>query len=304
MDLNQQEGSQGSPYIRDIGLVPPSPELSSSAQFDSVLEFPANPIGSPQFIDNSGSFHNSPYSGHSELSFVTAENDLSFELFSGDEATSGLFDSIHPTAIAARNEFDYDPAEYDPPHSGSSLMMYPDNDYMSPPPTFDPVMGSASPDHNQQLHHRSGSVPYDYSSPSSTNDDGGNDRRSRASSVSSAQNKNQYYHSPRLDVAQSFENMTVRSPGWAAQQLPQVQPPKAPSPPRLVMPANEYQGDGQEPPPTINAPEGDGMDGGPQLHIVPATPIGMVGGSAAGAPFQNQMQGEQSPSPWLVTEIY
>ncbi|RXW19608.1 hypothetical protein EST38_g6245 [Candolleomyces aberdarensis] len=287
MDLHHQE-DQGSPFIRDIGLVPPSPELSSSARFDSVLEFPNNPLGSPQFIDNSGSYHNSPYSGHSELSFVTAENDLSFELFSGDEAGTGLFDPIHSAGIAATNEFDYDPAEYDPPHSGSSLMMYPDNDYMSPPPAFDGVMGSASPDHQQQFHHRSGSVPYDYSSPSSNNGEDNNDRRSRASSVSSAQNKNQYYQSPRLEVAQSFENMTVRSPSWGAQQLPQAQQPKAPSPPRLVMP-NEYQIDGQDPPPTINAPEGDDMDGGPQLHIVPATPIGMVGGSAAGAPFQNPM---------------
>ena len=62
-------------------------------------------------------------------------------------------------------------------------------------------------------HHRG---PYgDYSSPSSNRDDS-NERRSRASSVSSAHNNNthqpNFQPSPRLDVAQSFENMTVRSP--------------------------------------------------------------------------------------------
>ncbi|KAF5342650.1 hypothetical protein D9611_002022 [Ephemerocybe angulata] len=289
MDLHHRGSDQGSPYLRgDIALVPPSPELNPTTNFDSGLDFASNPLGTPPFIDNSGSFHNSPYSGHSELSFVTAENDLSFELFSGDEGGSGLFDNIGSAGLGSSNDFDYDPAEYDPPHSGASLMMYGDNDYMSPPPTFDGMMGSASPDH-QQPSHRAGSVPYDYSSPSSNNDDG-NDRRSRASSVSSAhqpQQQNPYFHSPRLDVAQSFENMTVRSPNWGTQPLPQGQVPqhKAPSPPRLVMPDNY-----QDPPPTINAPDGDDMDGGPQLHIVPATPIGLPGTGVAGAPFQNTLE--------------
>ncbi|KAF6755408.1 krueppel-like factor 16 [Ephemerocybe angulata] len=265
MDLHHRGSDQGSPYLRgDIALVPPSPELNPTTNFDSGLDFASNPLGTPPFIDNSGSFHNSPYSGHSELSFVTAENDLSFELFSGDEGGSGLFDNIGSAGLGSSNDFDYDPAEYDPPHSGASLMMYGDNDYMSPPPTFDGMMGSASPDHHQPSH-RAGSVPYDYSSPSSNNDDG-NDRRSRASSVSSAhqpQQQNPYFHSPRLDVAQSFENMTVRSPNW-----------------------DNYQ----DPPPTINAPDGDDMDGGPQLHIVPATPIGLPGTGVAGAPFQNTLE--------------
>ncbi|KAJ3548035.1 hypothetical protein NMY22_g1416 [Coprinellus aureogranulatus] len=279
--MDSRAGSnQGSPYIRgDIALVPPSPELNPSSHYGSVLDFQ----GSPHLLDNSGSFNNSPFSRHSELSFVTAENgDISFDILSDNE---GLANFGPGTLQGAGDDFDYNPLEFDGPHSGSSLMIYADNDYMSPPANF----GSPSPDQQQ---HRSGSVPFDYSSPASTNNDDGNDRRSRASSVSSAhrgqqQQQNFYHHSPRLEVAQSFENMTVRSPNWGVQGLPSTQAPqqqdqqhKAPSPPRLVMP------DG---PPVINAPDGD-MDGGPQLHIVPATPIGIVGQSGMGAHYQNPLE--------------
>lgn len=278
MDPTQSGSTQGSPFIRgDISLVPPSPELNPSSHYGSVLDFPTNALGSPNLGDNSGSFHGSPYSHHSDLSFVTAEGDLSFELFSDHEGVSG-FDNLGSAGLhQPGSDFDYDPLDFDAPGSANSLMIY-DTDYMSPPP-----FGSPSPD---QQGGRSGSVPFDYPSPGSTNDDG-NDRRSRASSVSSAhraQQSGQYYHSPRLDVAQSFENMTVRSPSWGVQGLPQTQAPqqhKAPSPPRLVMP------DGHDQPPTINAP--DDLDGGPQLHIVPATPIGVPGASGMGAHFQDPL---------------
>lgn len=50
--------------------------------------------------------------------------------------------------------------------------------------------------------------------------------------------------------------------------------------------------------PTINAPEGDGA-GGPQLHIVPATPVGTI---ETGAPFGNALrQGSDQQGNWLGT---
>jgi len=263
MALQHRDDGQRSPFISDIGLVPPSPELNPSS-YESVLDYNPN-LNSPSFIDNSGSFQNSPYSGPSELSFVTAENELSFDIFQHDDQNNtGLFETISP-----RNDFaEYDPNDYDPPHSGSSLMMYSDNDYMSPPH----LLGSPSPDHLSTSHHRSGSVPYDHSSPSSNQEDGNGERaHSRASSVASAYQQKVFQQSPRLEVAHSFENMSVRSPNWGVQSLPQH---KAPSPPRLVMPD----------PPTINAP--DDQDG-PQLHIVPATPVGFT---SSNTPFRNPLE--------------
>ncbi|TFK18183.1 hypothetical protein FA15DRAFT_710095 [Coprinopsis marcescibilis] len=275
MDLHQ-DGEQGSPYIRDVGIVPPSPDLNHPVDFEPVLDF-----SSPPFVDSTGSYNNSPFSGHSELSFVTAENDLSFDIFNDDRTNPGLFDNINSAGISTSNDFDYDPAEYDPPHSGS-LLMFNDNGYMSPP--YQAMPNSASPDHHNS-HHRQGSVPYDHSSPSSNGDPA--DRRSRGSSVSSAyqgqQQPSTFGHSPRLDVAHSFENMTVRSPNWGTEALPHQQKP--PSPPRLMM-SDNYGMETQEAP-TINAPDGDGVMGGPQLHIVPATPIGP---GVTGAPFQNSLE--------------
>lgn len=74
-----------------------------------------------------------------------------------------------------------------------------------------------------------------------------------------------------LDVAQSFENMSFHSPGWGNAPLPESGGGgKPPSPPRLLMPEDQTYG---VPPPTINAPDGDGSVGGPHLRIVPATPV-------------------------------
>jgi len=135
-------------------------------------------------------------------------------------------------------------------------------------------------------HHRS---PCDYSSPSFNGDDS-NERRSRASSASSAHNnthQSNFQPAPRLDVAQSFENMTVRSPNWGTDPLPPLQHPqqKPPLPPRLFMP------DGHREPPTINAPDGDGVMGGSQLHIVPASPIaGGLNAAAGVSTFQSRLE--------------
>lgn len=275
MDLLDQ---QGSPYIRGMGVVPPSPDHNHrTTELESSFDG-----GSPNFIDASGSFNNSPYSNHSELSFVTAEGDLAGSGFFVDNGNNqqGLFEGLQSAGLSAGT--DYDPADYDGPSSASSLLMFSgDHDYMSP--SFH--HGMASPD--LQGHHRQGSVPFDHSSPSSNGDP--QDRRSRASSISSSYQGQQpsahFNHSPRLDVAHSFENMTVRSPNWGTEGLPSQ--PKPQSPPRLMMPDN-YGMENTELP-TINAPEGDGV-GGPQLHIVPATPVGTV---ETGAPFNNAMrQGE------------
>ncbi|KAF7336937.1 Calcineurin responsive transcriptional factor [Mycena venus] len=114
--------------------------------------------------------------------------------------------------------------------------------------------------------------PNDHSSPSSNaNDDSENDdvRRPGASSIPS----NHIQASPRMDVAQAFDNMTFRSPNWGTEPLPRDRPasphlPKPQSPPRLLLPDN-------------------GDDLGPRLHIVPATP---VSGGGAAVPFQTSLE--------------
>ncbi|KAK7006091.1 hypothetical protein R3P38DRAFT_3214140 [Favolaschia claudopus] len=76
--------------------------------------------------------------------------------------------------------------------------------------------------------------------------------------------------SPRMNVAQAFDNMTFRSPELGTDPLRATAPPSPAIrnlPPRLMTA------------PIINAPEGDGL--GPRLHIVPATPVS--GGGAASA---------------------
>ncbi|KAJ7036285.1 hypothetical protein C8F04DRAFT_483506 [Mycena alexandri] len=191
-------------------------------------------LGSPPFPHTpsyNGSYHNSPYSNHSELSF------------SGEQESFSLFEDEPAGGIAAR---DYDPAEYDPPQS--SLLMFNDNgEYV--PGAYDPAQISAVPvAHAPDA--RGG--PYDYSSPSSNDsgDDNNNStmnaHRSRASSISSNPHISP---SPRMDVAQSFENMSFRSPNWGTDPLPanaarerptspNMQKPQ--SPPRLLMPDDEH----------------------------------------------------------------
>ncbi|KAG6820082.1 hypothetical protein H0H93_005511 [Arthromyces matolae] len=115
-----------------------------------------------------------------------------------------------------------------------------------------------------------------YRSPSPSGSDNNDDNRSHASSASSTHTT---YHSPNMGVAHSFEGLTFSSPHWASEQLP-----KAPSPPRLLIDQT------QQPGIIINAPED--VNDGPQLHIVPATPI-TGGGEGSG------VGGGVSSSPWL-----
>ncbi|KAF9447398.1 hypothetical protein P691DRAFT_623928, partial [Macrolepiota fuliginosa MF-IS2] len=224
-----------------------------------------NSLGSPSF---NGSYY-SPYSNNSELSY-TGEHDINLNLFDND------------SNIGLGLRTDYDPTEFDAPHGSSpSLLMYQDNEFM---PQYSTLTASKTDT-------RSNNAPYDYSSPSSNasgNDDQPADRRSRASSVSSS-HAHAYSASPRLEVAQSFENMSFHSPGWGTEPLPQVSHSPAPavkslSPPRLLMP-DDHSGDTQAPP-TINAPDGDGGLGGPQFNIVPATPVGGGASVANPVPFQ------------------
>ncbi|KAK7006088.1 hypothetical protein R3P38DRAFT_3601674 [Favolaschia claudopus] len=115
---------------------------------------------------------------------------------------------------------------------------------------------------------------YDYSSPSST---GSGEQRSRASSISQS-------GSPRMNVAQAFDNMTFRSPNWGHRpRSPRDRPPSPhpKSPPRLMTA------------PIINAPEGDGL--GPRLHIVPATPVSGGGAASAAVPFQTSLETLREP---------
>ncbi|KAF8634362.1 hypothetical protein AX17_004212 [Amanita inopinata Kibby_2008] len=273
MDVLVLQDAPGSPYINDIDFQPPSPS-SNPSHLDSNATF--NPLASPSY---NGSYNNSPYSAHSELSFV-ADSDLAYQSLFDDDSSAGIHE--------------YDPAEYDPPHS-SSLLMFSDTDFI--PPSYDAGLSVI----NSEVHRNQ---PYDYSSPSSNASATDDRNRSRASSVSSSHNNqpqshqqtpNLYNTSPRMEVAQSFENMKF-SPHWGTEPLPHNEPTqKPPSPPRLLMP---------DKPPTINVPEGDGdgMGNGPSLNIVPATPIS--GGGLASdnpVPFQTRLENLQSghaQPPW------
>lgn len=254
---------------------PSSVQLNISPQspFDS---FEFNHLQSPPFPHTpsyNGSYQNSPYSGHSELSF------------GGEGDSFGLFDE-EPAGITIQ---DYDPAEYDAPNS-SSLLMFNDGDYMN---NFNQVSVSVTPaiDHMQ-------SHSFDHSSPSSGGGDSGPEgERSRASSISSNHN-NGPSSSSRLDVAQTFENMRFESPNWGNTQLPMdrsMSPPHKPqSPPQLMIPDSSSPSTSSfpQPPPIINAPAGDGglMSTGPQLHIVPATPVSGGGAASQSVPFQTSLE--------------
>ncbi|KAJ7898844.1 hypothetical protein B0H14DRAFT_2248417, partial [Mycena olivaceomarginata] len=223
----------------------------------------------PHTPSYNGSYHNSPYSNHSELSFSADPTQDSFALFDDE-----------PGQQQARDG--YDPAEYDAPQAGGGLLMFNDSDYMSGPgPYVSSVPVGPAPDRHRGA--------YDYSSPNSS--DGGEEQQahqqrhqsqSRASSIASNHHQ-QPQSSPRMNVAQAFDNVTFRSPNWGTEPLhlprspraasPHMQQQQKPqSPPRLLMP-DDNSGPSNFDPPTINAPEGDGLGAGPRLHIVPATPV-------------------------------
>ena len=242
-----------------------SPHNSPFDHFEfNNLQGPAYPH-TPSY---NGSYHNSPYSGHSELSF------------GGDGEQFALFDE-EPAGLVIHE--DYDPSEYDPPSSGGLLMF--DSEFMSGNDTQVSVapaqIGYSSPN------------AFDYSSPSSNGGGEEGQPRSRASSISS----NPHKSSPRLDVTQGFEKMRFESPNWGTHALPAVDrsispPTKPQSPPQLMIPGSPSGNIYPQSPPTINAPDGDGglMGEGPQLHIVPATPVSGGGGPSQPVPFQTSLE--------------
>lgn len=265
---------EGLEYINEIDIQPPSPssghlDLTRTFDYDFSPPFPHTP-------SYNGSYDNSPFSNNSELSF--GENE-SFSLFDDDPNGPIL---------------DYDPSQYDAPHS-SSLLVFNDNDYMS---GFDNQVSVTVASTSADLR----GSPYDYSSPSSNGGgDSGQDGeiRSRASSVSSNPIP-QISPSPRMEVAGSFENMSFHSPNWGTHPLPQdrsLTPPKPQSPPQLMIPdSSSPSGSCFPPPPTINAPSGDGglMSTGPQLHIVPATPVSGGGVTPQANNFQSRLDAGES----------
>ena len=292
-------------FITNFAFVPPSPP-----QLESVFDYPAFDssasapplITSPPLPHHTSSYNGSyysPYSQHSELSF------------SGDDIQLQDF----PTN-SHMNE--YEPLDYDPPNQpATSLLMFTnDSDYMSP---------HFSPNPNN----RSTRSPFDHSSPSSNasgadenNNNNNNNithlddlRRSRPSSVASnypspaipsSPQPTTFDHSPRLSV--NFGNMSVHTPNWNNNNntipLPQQHSPnlssaqspplpihKPQSPPRLLMPDDQLQQQQQQQNvPIINAPHGDDdMMDGPQLCIVPATPVSGGGAERASVPFQTTL---------------
>ena len=275
-----------SPYITSWGLVPPSPtrsiEFDHTSPFESAFGITDNniqgghPLTPPTYTNTSsyhGSYYNSPFSQHSEL----VELDFLQDLPSGSTATSGAND--------------YEPSEYDAPNQGGSLLMFPtDPDFMSP--HFSP--------NNIADGQRARGSPFDHGSPVSSpglDDNNLGGRHSRASSVASNQPSHSphrpcshspqpsFQHSPRLDVLNSFGNMSVHTPHWGSQPLPnppsphigteslsQQQQQKAQSPPRLAMPPGMTFSPEPTAVPKINAP--DSKEGNSLMfNIVPATPV-------------------------------
>lgn len=291
----------GSPFITAVDVVPPSPPRDNFLELDHQSPYDFDPTSPPlegfphtppYNASYNGSYHNSPYSVHSELSFT------------GEE----FFDILDNMPSIAP----YEPGDYDGPEQSNALQMYqdytdPTTDFMSPP---------FSSGLNDQ--HRAQGSPFDHSSPASSNGAGGDndgqqgDNRSRASSVASNRAPSAapspqpaFQHSPRMDMAASFNNISIHTPNWGTQPLPTHSPnlhshsplpqSKPQSPPRLRIADNILDSQNQLGVPTINAPDGTDDDmmgggpGGPSLHIVPATPVSGGAAGRANVPFQQTL---------------
>ncbi|KAG1853912.1 hypothetical protein DFJ58DRAFT_387414 [Suillus subalutaceus] len=202
--------SESNPYLNELDYHSNSPSnkplnLPANSPFESY-EFGHLSPPFPHTPSYNGSYQNSPYSGQSELSY-DPDGPESFGLFDGDASN-----------VASRDE--YDPSEYDPPNSG--LLMF-QGEYM---PDVDHNSLSVT---RASFDNLSPNV-FDHSSPSSNG--GGDEPRSRASSVSS--NPQIPTSSPRLDMAHSFENLHFESPHWQSHKLPgdrSMSPPRKPQSP-------------------------------------------------------------------------
>ncbi|KAI0950853.1 hypothetical protein AcW1_008049 [Taiwanofungus camphoratus] len=257
-----------SPHLNDFDQFDGSPIAASpfdSFEFTQDTHFPPTP-------SYNGSYQNSPYSSYSDL-----------PTFEGDEAL-GLFGE-NPSGISISHE--YDPSDFDAPNSSGLFTL--DDAFMSSVSGLEQPQVSVSI--TPPMYNEKSSGVFDHSSPASSNG-AEEDAHSHASSTSSYRQST----SPRLDFTQNFENIQLHSPSWASSQLPpadRASPPahKPPSPPQLVIPDSATSPStttGMDSPPIINAPAGDGgmMPAGPQLHIVPATPVSGGAEPTQPAPFQ------------------
>jgi len=285
-----------------INFVPPSPPCSAHDELSpfNISEFgaPLNapPFAAPHTPSYNGSYYNSPFSQHSELSFT------------GEELN---FDLLQELDMGGVNE--YEPSDYEGPTAGlgtgsSSLLIFAqDADYTQ---------------FNAPDAHRTKGSPFDHSSPSDNGDDipsfndntniSDNRARSRASSVNHSPQHSPSPRPPSQDVTQSFGNISIHTPNWGTQPLPQLQPSpqKAQSPPRLLMPegildsaqsiahhqrSRSHSDDDAmmlTAVPKIVPPEGadqDAMGGRPSFHFVPATPVSGAGDERQGVPFQHTL---------------
>ena len=233
-------------YGQDHGY---SPALSASHLDDHYdYDFPASSPNLPP----TPSYRGSPYTTQSEL-----------EPFDGS------------IVVVGDDPQDYNPTEYDAPSNNHSPLL----NFMHPHVSLTPPAVDGGFEHS-----------FDHSSPASSNglQDQESETRSRASSVSS---HSQYQPSP--PPIPGFESLGFGSPHWNTSHLPAdgSSPPsqKPPSPPSLVIPDASPSMNSESlrtRPPLINAPQGDGgVMNGPQLHIVPATPVS--GGVPPTVPFIN-----------------
>lgn len=286
----------------DIKFVPPSPPRSvhddlspfNIAEFDiggPLVKSP--PFAAPPTPSYNGSYFNSPFSQHSELSF------------NGEDFNLDLLQDLDMVGLQ-----DYDPSEYDVPNAGlatgSSLLMFsPDADF----PHFtaaDANRTKGSPFDHSSPSDNGDEQPYDFTHTNNVSDNRGH---SRASSVNRSPQHSPSPQPQSQDVTQSFGNISIHTPNWGTQPLPQLHPSpgqKAQSPPRLLMPegildsaqsiahhqrsrsVSDDEAMLSTAIPKINAPEDSAM-GGPSFHFVPPTPVTAAGEQRQGVPFQHTL---------------
>ncbi|EPQ52533.1 hypothetical protein GLOTRDRAFT_140250, partial [Gloeophyllum trabeum ATCC 11539] len=262
--------------------------------FDFDAAAPNSPSAAhfPHTPSYNGSYQNSPFSdAHSDLSYDP--HDLSIDISAGHFMSANangnggaLFEGADAADVGITVEgpgFDYDPRDYDGPGGGTGggLLLFGTDFGSSLESGGNEVSVAVTPPMDQGSPHS-----FDHSSPASSYGEG---NRSRASSVSS-----QGHHHQQFD---SFQQSMMYD------QRPSPPPNKPQSPPQLLIPEgspNMPAGMGM---PTINAPDGEGGGmGGPQLHIVPATPVSGGGVGTAVNGFQetleNLSKGAPSNSSW------
>ena len=238
-------------YLNDHNQPFSSPELPIDSRFE--FDFAAPSPNLPQTPSYNGSYQNSPCTAYSELEF-------------------------DGNIVVLAEPPEYDPSEYDPPSNNQTPLL----DFMNPhvavtPPPMDGGFERS----------------FDHSSPASSNGipEQESESRSRASSISSHSQS----HYPSSPPIQRFEALRFESPHWSTSLLPPDNPSspsqKPPSPPSLISPDGSPSMNTENmrgTTPMINAPQGDGgVMNGPQLHIVPATPIS--GGGPSTVPFTNNL---------------